>query len=395
MVELRGSEAFLLGRDVVPRRTAETISEAVQAVNRRWPGALIKASDPSLRIEHLPTGILALDMVVGGFARGRHTEIYGGYNIGKTATTYKLIATSQAAGLKCAFMDVEGTFDPDFASHLGVDLDLLEFPEHGQNANRLVNIMETLLRSEEYDVIVLDSIAALMPASEEDADMEQGSYGTAQAKLMSQALRRLTAANKRTALVYINQTRQAIGVVFGNKAITSGGRAMGFYAGTRLEMIRIETLKRSTKQVDTKTGKSVSRDIVRGHRVLIKVEKDKTGAVRNGAETTYVFDYDNSCFDPIEDLIYLGRLYGLVHLSSGNKWWVEGFKEETASGRPRFYKWLKTNRAVAEELEEMIRAKSAEVDESESGEAEAEPEEQPTRAKKSTRRRRANPSRQR
>lgn len=332
----------------------QQVSTAVKAINKRWPGALIKASDPSLQIEHLPTGILALDVIVGGFARGRHTEIFGGYNVGKTATCYKFVATCQADGLKCAFMDVEGTFDPEFASHLGVDLEALEFPEHGQNANRLINIMETLLRSEEYDVIVLDSIAALMPASEEDADMEQGSYGTAQAKLMSQALRRLTAANKRTALVYINQTRQAIGVVFGNKAITSGGRAMGFYAGTRLEMIRIETLKRKARTVDHKTGSEKQSDVVRGHRVLVKVEKDKTGKVSNGTETTYVFDYDISAFDPIEDLIYLGRLFGFVRLVN-NRWYVSGYKGESVVGRPRFYSWLKKNRAVAEELEANIR----------------------------------------
>jgi recombination protein RecA len=207
----------------MPRRQVQSVSEAVAAINARYgAGTLIKASDPSLIIEHLPTGILALDVVMGGFARGRHIEIYGGYGVGKTYTAYKFIATSQAAGLKCAFLDVEGTFDPTFAASVGVDLDALEFPTRGQNANRLVNVMEVLLRSEEYDVIVLDSIAALLPKDEEDADMESGSYGMSQAKLMSQALRRLTVANQRRCACHQPDPRGD--QRFGKQSITSAVR---------------------------------------------------------------------------------------------------------------------------------------------------------------------------
>jgi recombination protein RecA len=329
------------------------LDETLKAIEKRYPGAVIRGNDPSLVIEHLPTGILALDSVVGGFARGRHTEIFGGYGVGKTATTYRFIAHSQAHGLKCAFIDVESTFDPAFAAHLGVDLEMLVFPERGQNANVLVNIMETLLRSGEYDVIVLDSIAALLPKAEEESDMESGNFGTQQAKLMSQALRRLTAANRRTALVYINQTREAIGVMFGKKTVTSGGRAMAFYAGTRLEMVRTESVKKKVRRINHKTSAETKEEVVWGHRVLVRVDKDKTGRTQQGAETTMVFSYDLNDFDPIEDLIYLGRLLNLIHVS-GTKWYIDGQQEST--GRARFKRWLRENVEQQVNLEEAIRS---------------------------------------
>ena len=314
------------------------------------------ASDPSLEITRLPTGILSLDCRLGGgFPRGRHVEIYGGFNVGKTYTTFKLIATSQTAGLRCAFFDVEGTFDPVFAEHAGVNLEELEFPLHGQNANRLVSIMESLLYSELYDVIVLDSIASLLPKAEQETTMEEGSYGTHQARLMSAALRRLTTANKRTVLVYINQTRENIGVMFGKRTITSGGRAMAFYAGLRLELVRTEAIKRKARQVDHKSNKEKQVDIVKGHRVLVRVEKDKTGGARPFAETTFVFDYDLGGVDPVEDLMYLGREYGLITLS-GNKWTLEGYEDEAQPSRVKFKRWLRKNRVVQEEVTELVQA---------------------------------------
>lgn len=347
----------------MPRRTAAqdmTPDALARLINQRYPGAITMASDPGLEIERISTGMLSLDVMLGGgWARGRHVEIFGGYAVGKTYCTYKTIASAQAEGLRCAFIDVEGTFDPSFASMVGVDLEELAFPQRGQHANRLIDIMETLLRSELYDVIVLDSIAALLPKSEQEADMEAGSYGTAQARLMSAALRRLTTANKRTVLIYINQTREAIGVMFGKRSITSGGKAMGFYAGTRVEMVRTEGIKRSARKVNQKTGADVTEKVLMGHRVLVRLEKDKTGA-RPYSETTFVFNYDIGGVDPIEDLLYLGRVFGLIRVSSSGKWWVEGYEDEKVAGRARMKGWLRRNVAVAEELEESIRSKAAE-----------------------------------
>lgn len=335
---------------------------AIQAeVNKRWPGAMKMASDEEFKITRLPTGILSIDyMMNGGFARGRHTELFGGYSVGKTYLTYRLIAQTQQDGGTAAFVDCEGSFDPEFAKSAGVDLKklVLHKQEHG---HQVIDFLETLLRSREFDVQVLDSIAALLPKQEYEGEMSGASMGTQQAKLMSAGLRRLTAANKDTAMVYINQTRENVGTMFGKRSITSGGKAMAFYAGTRLELNRIENIKKKAKLIDHKTGKEKQGDVVTGHRVMFRVEKDKTGSARTGAEGTFVFDYEQGGIDHIEDLMYLGRVTGLVHVS-GNSWWVEDYEDEKQNGRPKFYKWLKKNRAVADELTELIMEHRAEID---------------------------------
>lgn len=332
---------------------ALTPAEVAAIINKKWPGTMKTANDPSLKITRIPCGILSIDLLLGGgFARRRHFEIYGGYNVGKTYTTYCLIANAQREGLNCAFVDVEGTFDPEFAESCGVDLEKLHTPEF-EHGNRAIDIIEALLRSAAYDVVVLDSIAALLPKAELEMDMESGSMGTHQAKMMSAALRRLTAANKKTVMVYINQTREAIGVVFGKRSVTSGGKAMGFYAGTRLEMVRTENIKRKSRTIDASKGDEKEVEIVVGHRVLVRVEKDKTGGAKPHAETSFVFSYDLGHADPIEDLIFLGRQYGLVKKNSSS-WWVKGYEDEKQQGRSRFKKWLRKNVAVAEELRDDI-----------------------------------------
>jgi len=327
------------------------------AVNARFgAGTMLMASDPSFEVERLSTGILSLDWVLnGGFARGRHTELYGVPNVGKTMCALKFIATQQAAGLKCAFVNVERSFDNTFAERLGVNTDELELIKHRQ-ANQAIDISEVLLRSDQFDVLVLDSIAALVPLSEMENDMEAASMGMEQAKLMSKALRKLTAANDRTVFIWINQLRQNVGgVAFGKKTRTSGGMAMGFYASTRIEMVRTETIKSKKEIINPNTGKPIVKDEARGHRVLARIEKEKAGA-RPYAETTFVFDNKKVRHDHIEDLMYLGRQCGLVKLS-GDSWYVRGYQTEKQHGRPKFRNWLATNLAVAEELEEKIRAR--------------------------------------
>jgi recombination protein RecA len=325
-----------------------------KAINKKWgAGTLVRGTDPALEITRIPTGILSLDVVLGGgIPRGRHTEIYGGYSTGKTYATYRTIASAQELGLRCCFIDVEGSYDPVFAAHAGIDIEDLYMPRRGQHGNRIVDFMEVLIRSRQFDLIVLDSIAALLPKAEQDADMEKGSYGTQQAKLMSAALRRLTTANENTALMYINQTRDNIGSMF-VKSTTSGGRAMSFYAGTRLEFTRIENIKSKAARIDPKTGEVVQSNQVIGHRVLVKVDKDKTGGARQHDQTTFVFDYRIGGVDPVEDLIYLGRVYGLV-AKKKSSWWIQGYDDHKQNGRPRFKRWLRENEEVAEDLEAMI-----------------------------------------
>lgn len=339
-----------------------TPAEVMAMVNKKWgPGTMRFADDPIFEISRIPTGILSLDYrMKGGFARGRHTEIYGPFSVGKNYVVFSCIAAAQELGLNCAFIECEGSFDPVFARHIGVQTKKLAMHEQ-EHGNKVVDFIETLLRSGVFDVIVMDSIAALLPKSEWESEMSSATMGTQQAKLMSQALRKLTAANHRTALLYLNQTREPVGSMFA-KAITSGGKAMGFYAGTRLELVRTETIKRKRRSVNAKTGKASKIDVPSGHRVLVKVSKDKTG-IRPFSETTFVFDYDKKRHDPIEDLIYLGRVLGFVQIK-GNTWTMDEYDVST-NGRPKFKKFLRKNRKAREDLELWIRASIDDIEEPE------------------------------
>lgn len=337
------------------KKYEELSVDAVEAMVKKeyGAGAIRRASDPELTITRIPCGILSVDDVLGGgFARGRHTEMYGSFSVGKTALTYYLIAYAQSLGLNCKFFDAEHGFDPQFAASLGVDIDELKMPEF-DDANRMVNLMEIDLRARVADVMIVDSIASLLPKAEREIDMEQSQMGTYQARLMSAALRRLTSANKNTAIVFINQLRENVGVMFGKKWVTSGGRAMGFYAGTRLELARTENITKNVKAIDHKSGKEKTEKITIGHRVLMRVEKDKTGGARIADSGTFVYDYELGGIDPIEDLLYLGRTYGLIHLK-GDTWWVDGYEDNKIHGRQKFKKWLRKSTGIAEELTEEL-----------------------------------------
>lgn len=339
---------------------ALTVDQVLRAVNGRWgEDTMVMASDPRLEIERLPCGILSVDLALGGgFSRNRHTELYGQPHVGKTYLAQMLCAATQAEGGNAAWVDAESTFDPSYAASCGVDIDSLAYHRQ-KTGNQCIDFMETLLRSRLYDVIVLDSIAALLPKSELEQDMDAATMGTQQAKLMSVALRRLTTANHRTAIIYINQMRENIGVMFGQKYITSGGKAMGFYAGTRIELVRTENIKRKVKAVNMKSGADAQEERVKGHRVLVKIAKDKTGGAVTNSETTFVYDYDLGGADPIEDLLYLGRVTGLVH-KRNNTWWVDDYEDEKQVSRGKLKGWLRRNVAVNEELAERIREAVAE-----------------------------------
>lgn len=330
------------------------------AINKKYGEGTMKfGSDEDLQIERIPTGVLSVDYALnGGFPRGRHVELYGSASVGKTALAYRTIATCQATGGRAAYIDVEKTYDPDFAAHVGVDIENLAL--HKQiNANRVVDFIEVLLRSDLYDVICIDSIAALVPKIEIDSDMETtGSMGMEQAKLMSKALRKLTTANNRTLIIWINQTRDNVGGgLFVKKSITSGGRAMGFYAGMRIEMVKTETIKKKAMVVNAAKLSETEQDVATGHRVLLRIEKNKAGGAVPLTTTSFVFSYEDSNIDHLEDLIYVGRQAGLIHRSGSDrseKFWVENYEDEKQSGRTRFRRWLNKNPLVAEELEEMI-----------------------------------------
>lgn len=343
-----------------------TPAELAAVMNKRFgEGTMRMASDPSLEVQRLPSGILTVDVLTGGgFPRNRHSELFGGASVGKSYLAQKVIASVQEAGGRGAWVDTEKSFEPVFAAACGIDLDELAYHEQ-EHGPKCVNAMETWLRSELYDVIVCDSISALLPIYEFENEMGVGSMGMEQAKLMSAALRKLTAANKSTAVIWINQTRDSVGgLVFGKKTTTSGGRAMGFYAGVRLELVKVETMKKKGRKVNPKTGViDDNADVPYGHRVLVRGAKDKTGGLyRPDDETSFVFDYEAGKHDHIEDLIYLGLVYDYIG-RKGDWWWVEDYEDNRKNGRPRFKKWLEANPEVCEELEGWIRAEIEEDEE--------------------------------
>lgn len=352
---------------MVPRRSSATDSPSTpaqleKAVNKRFGAdTVMRGSDPRLQIQRIPTGVLSVDLHTrGGFPRNRHNELFGSANVGKTYLSYRSMAMAQELGMRPIFFDVEKTFDPTFASAAGVDVDDLKYVPQNKHGNQLIDVMETYLRSGMYDILVLDSIAALLPKGELEKDMEAGSYGTEQAKMMSAALRRLTTANSAKAanggavLIYINQTRDSIGSVFAAAQRTSGGRAMGFYAGMRLELIRAEAIKRKRLVTDPKTYDEVARDVTVGHRVIVRIEKNKTGGAHTGSSTTFVFNYAKKGIDELEDLIFCGRELGWIH-KKGDHFWLDDYEDQRKHGRTRFKKWLRDNPDIAEQLADEIR----------------------------------------
>lgn len=332
----------------------------VEAVNKHFgPGTMMLGDDESLKVRRMSTGSLAIDnLLEGGIVRGRHVEVYGSAQVAKTTFGLKCLVEAQRAGGRGAYVDTERTYNPEFARHLGMDLTELAYHQQ-QTGPRCIDFIEALLRSDLYDVIVVDSIAALVPLEDLETDMEKSSYGMQQAKMMSKALRKLTAVNTgRTTIIWINQTRESISAAqFGPKTVTSAGRAMGFYASTRLEFVMTETLNRKEPVVDQKTGEIKTRERTPyGKRIMVKAVKEKTGA-RPMAETTVVFNFDLANFDPIEDLLFIGREFGFVH-KKGNMWWVDEYDKHKKNGRKKFIEFLrddKKGKEIAAELEGWIR----------------------------------------
>ena len=301
-------------------------------------GAIMKlGGDVKYDVPALPTGSVSLDMAlgIGGIPRGRVVEIFGPESSGKTTLTLSLIAQTQAKGGIAAFIDAEHAFDPTYAKKIGVNNEelLISQPDTGEQA---LEIAEMLVRSNSVDVVVIDSVAALVPRAEIEGEMGDAHVGL-QARLMSQALRKLTGAISRskTALVFINQLREKIGIMFGNPETTPGGRALKFYASVRLDIRRLEHVKRG--------------DVVVGSHVRVRVVKNKVAPPFRQAEFDILYDEGISRSG---DLIDVGTQTGLLQKVGT---WLSYGEVKLGQGRENARAYLKENPQLLSELETKLR----------------------------------------
>ena len=303
-------------------------------------GSIMKLGDSSanMNVETVPTGSLSLDIALGlgGVPKGRIIEIYGPESSGKTTVALHMVAEVQKLGGIAGFIDAEHALDPVYAKHIGVDIDNLYIsqPDNGEQA---LEITETMVRSGAVDIVIVDSVAALVPKAEIDGDMGESHVGL-QARLMSQALRKLTAAISKSncVVIFINQLREKVGVMFGNPETTTGGRALKFYASVRLDVRRIEALKQGGEVV--------------GNRTRIKVVKNKVAPPFKEAEFDIMFGQGISREG---DILDLAAECGVVNKSGA---WYAYNNEKIGQGRENAKQFLKENPAVRDEIEAKVRA---------------------------------------
>ncbi|NPA91601.1 MAG: recombinase RecA [Chloroflexi bacterium] len=316
----------------------QALETTIVALRKRFgDGAIMRLGDTAQRIEVIPTGSVSLDIAlgVGGIPRGRITEIYGPESSGKTTLCLHVIAEAQKLGGVAAFIDTEHALDPLYASRIGVNIDdlLVSQPDTGEQA---LEIAEALVRSGAVDVIVVDSVAALVPRAEIEGEMGDSHVGL-QARLMSQALRKLAGAIKasNTAMIFTNQLRQKIGIMFGNPETTTGGMALKFYASVRLDVRRIQSIKRSGEVI--------------GNRVRVTVKKNKVAPPFRVAEFDIMF---NEGISREGDLLDLGVQLGIIEKRGSYYLYKD---ERLAQGREAAKEFLKNHPELAAEIEYQIR----------------------------------------
>jgi len=302
-------------------------------------GAVMKLGDPSVQmnIETIPTGSLSLDIALGlgGIPKGRIIEIYGPESSGKTTVTLHMIAEVQKRGGIAGFIDAEHALDPVYAKNIGVDIDNLYIsqPDSGEQA---LEIAETMVRSGAIDIVVIDSVAALVPKAEIDGDMGDSHVGL-HARLMSQALRKLTAVISKSncAVVFINQLREKVGVMFGNPETTTGGRALKFYASVRMDVRRIESLKQSGEVI--------------GNRTRIRIVKNKIAPPFKEAEFDIMFGKGISY---VGDVLDLAAKVDIVNKSGA---WYNYGGNKIGQGRENAKNYLLAHPEVLSEIDRKVR----------------------------------------
>ena len=330
----------------------KALEAAMSQIEKQFgKGSVMKLGEfKAMEIEAIPTGALSLDMAlgIGGVPRGRIIEVFGPESSGKTTLALHVVAEAQKMGGEAAFIDAEHALDPVYSKKLGVDIDnlIVSQPDTGEQA---LEITESLIRSGALDVIVVDSVAALVPKAEIDGDMGDSHMGL-QARLMSQALRKLAGAiNKtKTVLIFINQLREKIGVLFGNPETTTGGRALKFYASVRLDIRKIENIKQDGE--------------VKGNRVRVKVIKNKVAPPFREAEFDIVYGEGISKAGNILDMAVN---MDIVEKSGS---WFSYNGDRIGQGRENVKRYLQDNPEILEDIEKKVRANFAKAFEESLGE---------------------------
>ena len=334
---------------MVKEEKIKALDAALANIEKQFgKGSVMKLgeSNYNLNVETVPTGSLSLDIALGlgGVPKGRIVEIYGPESSGKTTVALHMVAEVQKRGGIAGFIDAEHALDPVYAKNIGVDIDNLYIsqPDSGEQA---LEITETMVRSGAVDIIIVDSVAALVPKAEIDGDMGDSHVGL-QARLMSQALRKLTpvVSKSNCIVIFINQLREKVGVMFGNPETTTGGRALKFYSSVRMDVRRIETLKQGGEVI--------------GNRTRVKVVKNKVAPPFKEAEFDIMFGKGISVEG---DILDLAVSIGLVQKSGA---WFAYNNEKIGQGRENAKNYLKENPLICEEVEAKVRAKySPEEDE--------------------------------
>lgn len=338
-------------KEKAPKEMGAEIADTIRSIQTKFgEGAIMKLGDaPKVDIDVIPSGSMGLDMAlgVGGVPRGRIIEIFGPESSGKTTLALHIVAEAQKKGGICAYIDAEHAMDPVYAKNLGVNTNelLISQPDTGEQG---LEICESLVRSGKIDVIVVDSVAALTPKDEIEGDMGQQHVGK-QARLMSQALRKLTAivAKSNTVVIFINQIRMQIGVMFGNPETTPGGKALKFYTSVRLDIRRIAQIKKG--------------DEVVGGRTRVKVVKNKVAAPFKQTEFDIIYGEGISYEG---ELMALGEKIGIVSKSSGGSYtYLPEGKEEVKMGRgyDATRTFLRENSKIAKEIEKIIRSRFGDI----------------------------------
>ena len=318
----------------------KALDAAISQIEKQYgKGSIMKLGDNSanMNVETIPTGSLSLDVALGlgGLPKGRIIEIYGPESSGKTTVALHCVAEVQKMGGIAGFIDAEHALDPVYAKNIGVDIDNLYIsqPDCGEQA---LEITETMVRSGAVDIVIVDSVAALVPKAEIDGDMGDSHVGL-QARLMSQALRKLTAVISKSncIVIFINQLREKVGVMFGNPETTTGGRALKFYSSVRMDVRRIEALKQGGEVI--------------GNRTRVKIVKNKVAPPFREAEFDIMFGQGIS---RVGDILDLAAEHGIVNKSGA---WYAYNGDKIGQGRENAKQYLKENELICEEIEAKVR----------------------------------------